>query len=267
MNKEELSNEELFSRLLTVIETQAQKTFQDITKEIKDENKKLLEKLERQVTEINNLKQANQEIEERCVHLERSLRKNNILVFGLPATPDNTEIFDFASSRIEELLGVTVHRSEINNIYRLNSAKGTPIKIEFVSYLNKTHILKNCHKLKNSKIFIAHDLCFEDRQNLKILQEHLKQARAKNHTAVIRGNFLVVDGKRINVHDLTENSLHSENDLTANGEKKDEQNPVVDGSPKQHLVKRTKTYTSSNSLNGKISGPITRATSKFAANT
>lgn len=262
MATETLTNQELFHKLLQVIESQAEKTREDISNEIKCESRKLLEKIENQDLEIKNLKEAHQLLEERCVQLERSIRKNNILVFGLLPPTDNTEILERTIDKIEESLEVKINPSEINNIYQLNSIKGAPIKIEFASYLKKISILKNCHKLKNTKIFIAHDLCTEDREKLKILQENLKQARAKNLTAVIRGNYLVVNGDKIHVNQLSAETSVCYGTIV-NRSTRAGANIGTENSPELHLVKRKKNYERSNSSSSETSSkPVTRSTLK-----
>lgn len=263
MGNETLTNQELFSKLLQVIENQAKKTFLDISNEIKSENGKLLEKIEKQNIEISTLKQASQVLEDRCLRLERDIRKNNILIFGLLPPTADSEILKLTAEKIDELLGVKLHKSEINNIYQLKSIKGVPIKIEFVSYLNKITILKNCHKLKSTKIFIAHDLCFEDRQNLKILQEHLKQARANNFSAVIRGSFLIVNGKKFHVSQLTTDNIFTSEDHVNNTTDIGEEENIPTGNSPEHVVKRKKNYAKSTSTSSETSTkPITRSTAK-----
>lgn len=92
-------------------------------------------------------------------------------------------------------MGIELKETDINNVFIVKTDKGNPIKLEFVSYLKKSVIFKNIGKLKGTKIFIANDLCLEDRATQSILQQHLKHARSNNYCAKIKGQTLIVNGE------------------------------------------------------------------------
>lgn len=71
-------------------------------------------------------------------------------------------------------------------------------------------MLKKAFKLKNTKIFIAHDLCPEDRKDRKLLSEHLKIAKSQNFLTKIRGNKLVVGEDVYTIDQLKEMNLISQ---------------------------------------------------------
>lgn len=192
-NSAGLSIDDLYVKLLDALKQESASIKTDITKEIKLENNRILEKLEQQNNKIVHLEEKYNNLELRCLNLERQYRKNNVVIFGLQVNPGES-LLQFVLSKFRELLEINIVESDINNIYKIKSEKGTPIKVGFVSYLKKSLIFQNIHKLRGKKkIFITHDLCFEDRKDLKILQQHLKLARTKNQFAKIKGNKLVVN--------------------------------------------------------------------------
>lgn len=188
----QLSNNDLYVKLLEAFRQMSNEIKGEISSEIKIENAKILEKLDDQNRKIADLNNKYNQLELRCMHLERQYRKNNIIIFGLNVVQESN-ILEFTLNKFLELLQIKVVESDINNIYVIKTEKGTPIKVEFVSYLKKELILKNANKLKGKKIFIAQDLCHEDRRDNKVLQRHLKLARSKNNFAKIKGNKLTVN--------------------------------------------------------------------------
>ena len=82
-----------------------------------------------------------------------------------------------------------------------------PIKVKFSTYLKKSLILLNLYKMKGTKISVAHDLCYNDRIDHKILRDHLKQAKAKNYPAKIKGNKLFVNNDIYTVQQLKQMQL------------------------------------------------------------
>lgn len=72
---------------------------------------------------------------------------------------------------------VDVGVSDFNNTYPLNNTEKPPVKIEFLSYLKKLEILRQCKKLKGTGVAIAHDLTFDQRREKRILRAYLNKAR------------------------------------------------------------------------------------------
>lgn len=162
------------------------------------------------------------ELQKRCNYLERKLRKNNIIIFGL--TLDGSDITSQTITKINNLLDLEFTVNDINNIYKIGNSSNPPIVIEFLSFLKKQAIFKNPEKLKSLKgtnISIANDLCREDRENQKILRKHLKLAKEKNQNARIVGHRLEIDGKFYEANDLEysdESDYESENNTDSQGD-------------------------------------------------
>lgn len=76
------------------------------------------------------------------------------------------------------------------------------VVVQFVSYLKKASIFPNVKKLKGSGVAVTNDLCFEDREERKILQIHQKQAREQNLEAKIRRSLLIIGENTYTVEDL-----------------------------------------------------------------
>lgn len=216
----QITNEDLFTKLLDAIKAEGKSTKEEIVAEIKIENKKLLDRLDEQSNKIKELQNKYNQLESRYLNLERNSRKNHCIIFGL-VVPQNVDLIHFVVNKLNELLETNICTADINNLYQINKSTVPPIKLEFISYLKKNAVFKNIFKLKSTNIFIAHDLCPEDRKNNKILTDNLKAARAKNLLAKIRGNKLVVGEDVYSIEQLKEikSTNQRENDSDYSKEK------------------------------------------------
>lgn len=204
----DLSNVDLYAKLLDAIQSEAKKTKIDITLEIQKENEKILQKLNEQNKKIANLEKKCTELQLKNLNFERQSRKNNLIIFGLEID-QKTNLLDSVLKKLKDLLDVDIFDNDINNIYQLKNGKICPIKVEFVSYLKKLSILKKVSKLKGSGISIAQDLCKEDRQEHKILQEYMKLARSKHLHAKIKGYKLQINNDFYTCEELQEINLEN----------------------------------------------------------
>lgn len=208
----ELTNNELYVKLLEAIKQEGLNTKEDIKKEIIIENKKILEHIEIQNKRIAELEEKFNKLELKHKNLEKQFRKNNVVIFGLEINKDLEDNLPvFILDKIEELLDIKLQIFDISNIYLMKTEKGTPVKVEFVSYLKKSLILQNANKLKGSKIFISQDLSYEDRQNLTILRKNLKYAKNQNYSAKIKNNKLIVNDNIYTVDQLMDMEIDEQN--------------------------------------------------------
>ncbi|CAG9819955.1 unnamed protein product [Phaedon cochleariae] len=194
MSGQELTNTELFDKLSQVILTESSKTKSELKEEIQKENKKILDSLLLQETKIEQLEKTSRSLELNHKLSDRKQRRNNLIIFGLEI-PERENLIDFVLKKVDDLLGVNILPNDINNIFSFVTSQKSKIaaKIEFISYLKKISVLQEVGKLKGTQIFIANDLSYDDRQELKVLQEYLKLARSKNLNAKIRGLRLHID--------------------------------------------------------------------------
>lgn len=102
------------------------------------------------------------------------------------------------------MLGIELLESDFEDIHPLGKNNNCPIKLELKSYLKKKEILKNCHKLKGTKVAVANDLTHEQRKENKILVKHLKIARQRGgyESCYIRAGKLFIDGVSYLAKDL-----------------------------------------------------------------
>lgn len=180
------------------------------------------ELLARQTIQINqnisdNLKllQSNEnrvkKLEQRCLYLERRLRRNNIVIFGLSI--DGTDLSNQTLLKLNSLLDLNITIRDINNIHKIGKNSTPPIVVEFVSFLQKKEIFSNTEKLralKGTGISISNDLCEEDRRKQKILRKYLKSAKEENRQARIVGDKLEIDKELFTISDLEDSDDDTE---------------------------------------------------------
>lgn len=163
----------------------------------KEENEKLRE-------EINHLKNRYQT-------LERKVRKNNLIIFGLKS--DQKNFIKDTLAKINSVLGADIVEGDLNNIYSIGKSTSPPIVLEFVSFLKKASILKQASKFKGTGISISNDLSKEDREEQKILSSHLKTAKEQYPNAKIRRNKLIIGKDTYTVEQLLELEKTSEKNI------------------------------------------------------
>lgn len=166
---------------------------QDQSEELKASIKDSLEAVSIQVH--RNTKSI-QKLENRFLLLERKIRRNNIVVFGLKV--DESKVAEDTLQKLNSLLDLQLTINDINNIYKIGKSCNAPVVVEFVSFYKKLEIFRNKAKLKalkEVKVGIANDLCKHDRDNQKILRNKLKLCREKNIPARIKGYSLEIEGK------------------------------------------------------------------------
>lgn len=138
----------------------------------------------------------------RCQTLERKVKKNNLVIFGLK--PDLKNFTKDTLAKINSMLEVDIVEEDLNNIYSIGKSVSPPIVLELVSFLKKVHILKQVKKLKGTGISISNDLSKEDREEQKILSSHLKTAKEQYPNAKIRGHKLIIGKNIYTAEDLLE---------------------------------------------------------------
>ncbi|CAG9759761.1 unnamed protein product [Ceutorhynchus assimilis] len=192
--------------------------------------------------ELNEAKKEINSMQKRCIELERKKRKNNTIVFGQKLKKE--EILNTLNSILE----CDIKEQDLNNIYTLGKTEDPPIVLEFISFLKKQSLFKDTEKLKKLTqhgISLTNDLCPEDREELKILKKHLKQAKEQNCVAKIRNLKLIIDGTPYTANQLqsleeeesTENE--SEDEIFKKTSTENPKNPKTAESSKQYTAKPT----------------------------
>lgn len=199
-----ISNSDIFKLLQSVA---------DSNKEIKEDIKTIKEELSSQnqnIIELNkkveSLEIENKELHKSLEAAKNIIKKNNIVIFGIPDEQD-TNIRGELHKLFKEQLEVEVFEEDIDNLYRVGAVrtdKPRPVILEFVRNTVKQQIFSNVRKLKGSGISISNDLTPEKRNQQRVLLKHLKAARLKNYNAKILKDKLIVDGITYSYEDLVE---------------------------------------------------------------
>nr|CAI5843840.1 unnamed protein product [Callosobruchus analis] len=139
-------------------------------------------------------------IETSVKQIERKLRRNNIVIFGLQIKNKDNLLLE-TLDELKNLLSIDLTPGDINNIFQVDTEK-SPIILEFISLLKKQLVFKQVQKLKGTGVAIANDQSHEDRQLQKELVHHLKQAKQQNLHARIRGTRLEVSNRLYTIDEL-----------------------------------------------------------------
>lgn len=223
MNK--MSGEENNDKILEEI----QKNRTEIRNFIEASENRILLRLEDLNGKIKELERENQHLKNKVEFLERGSKKNSILIYGLQSEENYT--VDDICDNLRHLLDISLSTADINDCYLLDIPKH-PFKIDLISNLKKQEIFQNCKKLKGSNIGITSDLTYNQRQDYKILKEHLKAARKdKNVKSFIKGSKLVI-GEKIYSVDFLRN--------------KNQNKPAASIEPLTPTIEKSKTEESAN---------------------
>ncbi|KAK9892151.1 hypothetical protein WA026_018354 [Henosepilachna vigintioctopunctata] len=162
----------------------------------------LLLKLESLNQKTQKLERENKILKEKIEALEKQNIKNNLVIFGLPNKHDEVTAQSVVQE-INRLLQIELSESDINDVYSLGKGINKPIKVELLSFITKRKILYNTKHLKNTNIFISNDLTELQREEQKILRQHLKYLRENTEKrCYIKGNKLIIDSKGYNATEL-----------------------------------------------------------------
>lgn len=153
--------------------------------ELKQQNKKLLDKLEYQDSRIEIL--------------EKQERKKNIVIYGINETTDETD------TNVKEKIAEVMKKMEIPidikedivEVTRLGmpmTNRVRPIRVELKKNNTKEEIMRKTKKLKGSTIYVNEDFPKEIQIQRKALIQHLKEARANGDKAILKYNKLIING-------------------------------------------------------------------------
>lgn len=190
---------ENIQELVAVIREEFSRQTAALRAEFESFTQELRRSLNGAIERISSLERKMESAEAEILSMKRSWRKNNIIVSGLAV---GEEIESAFIQNMKNLLNIDLPVHAINDIYRLSKNMNPSIKVEFSSYRYKSIVMKNKNKLKSTKIFINDDLCYEDRERLKLLKRHLHLAKSKHLNAYIKNGKLFINGKAVLPEDL-----------------------------------------------------------------
>lgn len=224
---------EQLNEFVTKIEESNRKSILELnnqqTKDIKDHIKNEITELKQKFEEELNRKSIEfenkyKDLRVKYEKLERELKKNNIIIFGLTAPVDNLE--EFIRDSLNNLLGIKLLPGDISNAYSIGKQKEKrPIIVKLVTYFKKQEILKKLKKLKNTGVSIAQELSLEEQRENKILRQSLKKARSKNLNAFIKNNKLIINGESYTASQLAVEEENSEPETETKVSKLTENHP------------------------------------------
>lgn len=162
-------------------------------RQVKEENKRLREKVLEQEERINNL--------------EREVRKKNVVMKGVideesEKQSDTGVKISAVLRKIGVDLNVEQDLDEARRIGRFNPQKKRPILIKLTKESTRMTILKNAKLLKGTDIWIDEDYPKEIQEERRILITQMKEAREKGHKAQVKYNKLIVDGEVYRANEL-----------------------------------------------------------------
>lgn len=158
------------------------------------------------------------EMTEKADYLEGQIRRNNLVVDGIPETQNESwkEVEDKVKYVIKEKLHLDSSQMVIERAHRTGNPSGysekrpRPIMVKFLRYKDKMAVLGKTKDLKGTNIYVNEDYTEAVRQKRKELIPAMKAARERGDIAYIRHDKLIVhhparmhkDGKGTNSQEL-----------------------------------------------------------------
>lgn len=194
--------------LLQTINTNLSQKIETVHEEVRELSHKLNKEVIEIKEEIDLLKEENNQLKDRVNNVERLLKKNNLVFYGMNEDPKETKdiLTKAILSLLQEKLGFALSAVDISNCFRLGKKTSTnrPVLLELTSNFNKREILAKKFKFKGSNIFVNEDLIPQDLYERKILLSVLKNAKSHNLKAHLKGNKIVIDSKTYTFQDIQE---------------------------------------------------------------
>lgn len=163
--------------------------------------------------------------EEKVNTIEKDRRTNNIVIYNLEETPNETweELMRKINLLFNTTMKLNVKKDEINQYFRMGKKTGRtpnrPVLVKMVNHWKKMEILRNTATLKGTKIFLSQDLTQEEKQEKKVLLEKVKHIRNTGKHAVLKGWKIFVEGhlfKETNNQDDSDNNMNTEEIMETN---------------------------------------------------
>lgn len=202
--------DKLFKNVTTALSEKTSELKNDLKTQIGEIKYELNSVINQQQEKITALEIENKKLQKAVIQLQRKVRKNNLVIFGIKET--QTNITEQVTKIFKDILEIEILSSDINDVYEVgrNGTDKKPVIVELNSYQKKLLILKNSSKLKGKNIYIANDLCWEDREVNNTLNKHLKEARSKGAQAYIKGQKLIIANEPYTVEDLEKNTVEED---------------------------------------------------------
>lgn len=166
--------------------------------QIKEENKKLREKIRKQ--------------EDRIESLEREIRSKNIVVKGvLDEEREKENITKEKIAEVMQKIGICIEEGkdidDARRIGKYRNQRNRPILVKLAKSSMRSNILKNAKQLKGTEIWIDEDFPKNIQEERRTLIPQLKSARNKGYRAELKYNKLIIDGE---IYGAEKGEQHSE---------------------------------------------------------
>lgn len=166
------------------------------------------------ITEIASVKKENVELSKKVEEqgkiiesLEREIRKNNLVIKGIPEEEGERE--EDTRNKMMEMaakIGVKIDQEmQIDDIRRMGRYKPKetrPILLKLTTRQKKMEILKQAKELKGTNIWIDEDYTKKVQEERKALIPHLKEARQHGYKAILRYNKLIINNEVYEIENL-----------------------------------------------------------------
>lgn len=222
------NNINVISQLQNIIQKEVKEAIQTLKEEFKqeinnlnDQNRNRILEIQELNLKIDNLQKEKKLLKIRIEDLEKTF--NCITEKKYPENPDNArkkivlygldeyykEPESHLITRIHELfwnlMGVdsTGYIEDLYRIGRHNKNGKRPLVIEFISKRIVKHITENSYSLKQSGLSVSEFLDKTSLMKRKIMREEMLLSRQKGLHAVIRNNQLYIEGKFIDIDDIS----------------------------------------------------------------
>lgn len=158
-------------------------------------------------TENKELQVRMDTMESKVEFLERQLKKNNIIYFGIDEANEETpnQLEQKALDVMSDKMQVNIKSDDIANVYRIGKRNGRfprPVFIALANYKKKAEIIANRSKLRGTDIFVNDDLTPKQRETRKNLQQHARRLREEGKRVSIRAEKIVVHEDSYDVNEL-----------------------------------------------------------------
>lgn len=208
MGETKISTQDIYDSIQVIIRqnTELRAEVSEIKKNFETQNErfKIIE------NKVSNLEETNRKLELRLNNVEKKLKRNNVIIFGL-YEDNNIPLIELVRKFFVEKLNVSLEQTDLNDAYRIGSKQTNgnqrPVIVELLSKHKKKEVFNNVKLLKNTKYSIADDLSEKERKERKILYEHHVAARTKGYPTKIFRNRLEINGKTYTTRDLQDSAL------------------------------------------------------------
>lgn len=144
----------------------------------------------------SSIARANEELGDVVEDMNNRMRRNNLLVKGLPESEN--ESYEKTESIVKEFFSahLSLTLGDIERAHRIGQRRSSfnrPIIIKFLNYKSKTEALRNAFKLKNlasPRVWIEEDFSPKIQQARKRLRDFAKLNRKESERYSLRFNTL-----------------------------------------------------------------------------